>query len=101
MLVQTAGRSWLFGGVPRTGRNLHDVGPQMIADHDSGEDRAPLVEHSYYIAVANASAGGIGWADPDRLATSHFALLADAAHIHLTVEPRGRLGCQQMQRIAF
>jgi hypothetical protein len=100
MLVQAARCSRLLRVVPCAGRNLHHARSQVVADHCSSENGAPFVVHSHHVAVANAAAGGVGLTDSDRLTASHFALLAQAAHIHLAVKARCWLSCEKMQRIA-
>src|SRR5271167_2258517 len=57
----------VVGVVPGAGRQLHDTGPQRLAQHRAGKARPAVVEEANDVALADAARRGILGMNADRL----------------------------------
>ena len=91
-----------FGGgvqriVPGAGRDLHDAGPQRLAQQRAGEAAAALVVELHDVAVLDVARRGVLRMQAHRLATIDLRGEAGGAEIQLAVQPGRRLVGDQLQ----
>jgi len=99
VLVQATDFTWDYRVEPNSSRNLDDARPHLIAENRAGQHGAAIIEDADDVAVCDFATPSVVRMDTHRLAPSDLTLLADDAHVHLAMEPRRRLGRQQMQWI--